>query len=368
MPAAVNYLKKFAKPGLLLLFAGCCMAQNAPKTQPVPSKATASKSLLEGKYQASPKEEEAVPKASANAMFPAIVAIVNGKPIAGKDLESLVRRELASIGSPEWKNLREDYREQLIRSGLNQLINDKLIYEEALAGGLKVTGEEVQAEIGKISKSYKSDAEMNRALAERMLDRASLEKSLYQSLTIARFLDANISKKAAVSPEEVSAYYKEHTAEFQHPDIARTSHILIRAGETAEQDAIVRKQVESVLARAKKGEDFAKLAREFSIDSSASRGGDIGYNTKDQLVPEYGEAAFSIPVGGVQLIQSESGYHIIKVTDRKKEGLYTLNEVDDGIARRLRSQKLQAEYTKLVNRLRDQGVVEILLPAGRAAK
>ncbi len=180
-------------------------------------------------------------------------------------------------------------------------------------------------------------------------------------MAISKFVDEKINKNITIAPEEVSKYYTGHTAEFQHPDITRTSHILIPAGETAEQDALAKKRAESILARAQKGEDFARLAKEYSTDASASRGGDIGFNAKEQLIPEYGEAAFSLPVGGIKLVKTEAGYHIIKVTDKRKEGLTTLEEVRPQLAQFLKNQKAQAEYTKLVNRLRDQGVVEILI-------
>ena len=60
---------------------------------------------------------------------------------------------------------------------------------------------------------------------------------------------------------------------------------------------------------------------------SASKGGDIGLATKESMAPEYSEAAFSLPVGGIGLVRTQYGYHILKVTDRKKEGLATLEEV-----------------------------------------
>jgi parvulin-like peptidyl-prolyl isomerase len=365
MLITVKSLIKFAITAFLLIFASWCQAQTAPKTQPAQSKKSAANPVPAAPKQALPEEDETIPPAEPNALFPAVVAKVNGKPILGRDLESLVRRELATIGNPEWKNLREDYRRQLTLAGLNSLIGNKLLYQEALVTGIKATGAEVQAEMEKITKSFKNDAEMNIALAEQAMDRTSLEKSLYQSLAVAKLVDENINKKITVTPEEVAKYYSTHPAEFQHPDIVRTSHILIPAGGTEEQDALAKKRAESILARAKKGEDFARLAKEFSTDASASRGGDVGFNAKDQLIPEFGQAAFSLPIGGVRLVKSEAGYHIIKVTDKKKEGLATLEEAIPQIAQFLKSQKAQAEYTKFISRLRDQGVVEILIPAGQ---
>ena len=362
-------LIKIALPAFLLLFAGFCFSQTSPKTQTAPKSgppapAAAAKPAAKAEA-ASPEDDEVIPPAEPNAVFPAVVARVNGKAILGRELEVVVRRELAPIGNPEWKNLREDYRGQLTYNLLSVLINAKLVYQKALASGYKVTDADVQAELQRITKTFKSDAEMNAALASQLMDRASLEKNLYQSLAISKYVDEAINKKVTVAPEEVAKYYTANPKDFQHPDLVKTSQILISAGESAEQDNLAKQRAEALLARIKKGEDFAKLARENSTDASASQGGDIGYSSKDGLDPEYAEAAFALPVGGVKMIKLPAGYLIIKVTEKKKEGLSTLEEVKEQLTDFLKNQKAQAEMTKLVNQLRDQAKIDVYIPYGQ---
>ena len=368
MPITVKSLNKFVVPGFLLMVAAFCFSQTAPKSQAPKASAPAATAKQPAKPEPKPEEDESIPPADPNAIFPTVVARVNGKAIAGRDLDAIVRRELTSIGSPEWKNLREDYRGQLTLNGLNTLINAKLIYQKALASGIKATDAEVQAELQKIAKTFKSDAEMNTALANQMTDRGTLEKDLYQSLAVTKYVNENIDKKITITPEELAKYYAAHPNEFQHPDIVRTSHILIPAGDTADRDALAKKRAEDLLARVKKGEDFAKLAKEYSTDASASQGGDVGFSSKDSLVSEYAEAAFSLPIGGVKLVKTQLGYHIIKVTDKKKEGLSTIEEVKPQLTEFLKNQKVEAELTKLVNQLRDQAKIEVLIPAGQPLK
>jgi peptidyl-prolyl cis-trans isomerase C len=83
------------------------------------------------------------------------------------------------------------------------------------------------------------------------------------------------------------------------------------------------------------------------------------------MAPEYAEAAFSLPVGGIKLVKTQYGYHIIKVTDRKKEGLAPLEEVKTELMQFLKNQKSQTELDKLVNELRNTAKIEILIPAGQ---
>ena len=351
-------LTKYAVLCSLLAFAGMCFAQPAANPQSAPAAA-----------QPKQADTEAIPPAAPNALFPSVVARVNGTSIPGTELEQLVRGELANIGNPKWADLREDYRGQLVLNILDSLISSKLLYQKATASGVKATDAEVQAEMQKVASNFKSDADLNLALASQNLDRATLEKNLTQNLVISKFVDENVNKKIEVTQEELGKYYSTHVTEFQHPDIVRTSHILIQpAGDTPEQDSLAKQRAEALLARINKGEDFAKLARENSMDASASQGGDIGFTTKDSLAPEYGEAAFLLPVGGIKLIKTQFGYHVIKVTDKKKEGLSTLEEVKDQLTQFMKNQKAQAELTKLVDQLRNEAKVDILIPAGQPLK
>jgi peptidyl-prolyl cis-trans isomerase C len=361
---------KSASPIFLILFVGFCFSQTAPKTskpQAKPAASQAAPSSTAKQPESKQTTDEVIPPADPNALFPSVVAKVNGKPVLGRELERMVRRELAGIGSPEWKNLREEYKTQLIYSFIQSLVSSELIYQKATAIGMKATDAEVQAELQKIAKSFKDDGEMNAALANEFIDRSMLEKDIGKRIAIDKYIAENITKKVpAVTPEDVEKYYSGHPDEFKHPELVRTSHILIQpAGDSAEQDALAKKRAEDLLARVNKGEDFAKLAKDNSMDASASQGGDIGFAPKDALAKEYGEAAFSLPVGGIKLTKTSYGYHIIKVTDKKKEGTASLEEVRSSLTDFLKNQKSDAELKKAIEQLRDQGKIEFLIPVGQ---
>jgi len=312
-------------------------------------------------------EDEAIPAASPDALFPAVVARVNGKPVLGRDLEQRIRAQLAPMGNPPWRNLREDYRLELTTEALGSLVANELIYQRAVALGIKIAPADLQAEIAKVTKSFAGDAEMNVALANRGMDRASLAKEMERNLTVGRFISEQVTKKITVTPEEVAEYYRTHTEEFRHPDMVRTSHVLIMLpeGATAEQDRLARQRAEAILARARKGEDFAKLARENSMDPSASRGGDIGLVPRGQLEAAYEEAAFAQPVGGLAgPVRTRFGYHVIKVMDRKKEGLATLEEVRTELTDFLSNQKGDRQLGELVEQLRKEAKIEVYIPVG----
>ena len=344
-----------------------------PQTQT--SKPAAAAAMQTATEQAASQKEsdldESNPVAGPNGIFPAVVARVNGKAISGADMEYSVQSELSSIGNPVWASLREDYRQQLTQTALLSLISTELLYQEAVTSGITATKAETDAEFAKVAKSYSSDAEMNTALAGSGLDRAGLSRMLAKNIIVSKYVAENITKKVLVTSAELAQYYSSHTEEFQHPEMARTSHILIALASdaTPEQQKAALSRLQALLARIKKGEDFGKLAMENSMDSSASERGDIGYAQKDQLEPAYAVAAFSLPVGQVSdPVLTKYGYHLIKVTDRKKEGLSTLEEAKEDLTTYLKNQKAQTEMQKLIVELREKAKIEVLIPLGAASE
>jgi parvulin-like peptidyl-prolyl isomerase len=355
---------KITVPAFLLLCAGVCFPQSKAKVQETPPKASAGPSVPAPNAQPQSAENEKIPTPGPDAIFPAVVARVDGEAILGRDLEELVHLELSAIGNPEWKKLRGEYRGEVTLKNITALINSKLLYQNARASGIKAGDAEVQSELQRIAKTFKSDAEMDAALASRQMDRASLEKSVFERLTMSKYVEETINKKIVVTPEEIADYYSSHPEDFRHPDVVRTSHILIQpAGNTPEQDAKAKARAEALLARIKKGEDFAKLARENSMDSSASQGGDMGFNSRESLLREYSESAFSLPVGGVELIKTQFGYYIIKLTAKKKEGSFTLEEIKPQLIEVLKKKKSDDALNELVGRLREKANIEILISA-----
>jgi peptidyl-prolyl cis-trans isomerase C len=306
----------------------------------------------------------AIQEAAPGAIFPAVVARVNGNPIPGRSLEERVQAQLSAIGNPAWKNLREDYRLELTHSALGAAVAEELIFEKATAAGVKVSVAEVQAEYQKVANSFTNEASMNAALADSGLNSTTLMSGLERNLVVTKFINDTIRSKVTVTPEDTEEYYKSHTDAFRHPDMVRTSHILITVdqGASAEEQRVAQQRAEAILERARKGEDFAKLAKENSMDSSASQGGDIGYFARGQLDPAYEAVAFTLEVGALSdLVRSQAGYHIIKVTDKKKEGLATFDESREMLMNWLKNEKSNEQLQVLVDQLRKEAKIEILI-------
>jgi peptidyl-prolyl cis-trans isomerase D len=161
--------------------------------------------------------------------------------------------------------------------------------------------------------------------------------------------------KATVSDDEIRAHYEANRADFARPEQRRASHVLLRVEPSATPDdrRSIRELALSVLARAQKGEDIAALARAMSQDpGSASNGGDLGWFGRGAMTGPFDQAAFATPVGQLApLVETEFGYHVLKVTDAREAGAVAIDEVRDSIRRNLEVQKAERLVRSEADRL-----------------
>ena len=165
-----------------------------------------------------------------------------------------------------------------------------------------------------------------------------------------------IQKTVEVSDTETrDDYEKNKETMYKHPEERRASHILVKVGaETKPEEAEAAKtKAEAILARARAGEDFAKLAKETSDDTaSAQDGGDLGWFGTGRMVPEFEKAAFALSEGQISdLVRSPFGFHIIKSTGSRPAGYRPFEEVRDQIRQQLSFRKGQELLSKKADEL-----------------
>jgi peptidyl-prolyl cis-trans isomerase D len=148
------------------------------------------------------------------------------------------------------------------------------------------------------------------------------------------FVD-NVKFQKEVSPtdQELQDYFNQHQEDYRLKELVSAQHILFKTeGKTPEEVEAIRKKALDVLARAKKGENFSDLAKKYSEDSSASNGGDLGEFPRGQMVPEFEKVAFSLEPGAISdLVQTQFGFHIIKVNKKQEGKLRTFAEMKGAI-------------------------------------
>src|SRR5215471_1143629 len=148
------------------------------------------------------------------------------------------------------------------------------------------------------------------------------------------FLESlKLRSEVKLTDDDLRQYYDQHRNEYNLPERVKAQHILFKTqGKTPEEIEKIRAKAQGVLERAKKGENFSALAKQYSEDVTASSGGDLGDFGRGQMVPEFEKAAFSLGVGTISdLVQSPFGIHIIKVNGKQAARERPFEEMKEAI-------------------------------------
>ncbi len=179
-----------------------------------------------------------------------------------------------------------------------------------------------------------------------------------------QFLSQKVLPKVKpVTEKEVKAYYEQHKLEFMTPESIHARHILIPLPEkaTKKQENEALKKAEMIRQRLLKGEDFAKLAREYSADpGTKDKGGDLGFFTKGQMIESFEKAAFSLKPGEISKpVRTAFGYHIIKVEEIRPAKQKSFSEVKEQIKQNLLQQHQEMALRMVIKQLEVKHPIKI---------
>jgi parvulin-like peptidyl-prolyl isomerase len=293
-----------------------------------------------------------------------VVAVVDGREIPAKLYEMFLRNGREELGldeaTPEGRRALEKLREGVVED----LIDRALISEEAERRGLRVTPEMTGAREQREITGMGGDAKFKAFLEDHGLTREEYRSILRDEL-YGELMTKEAEKSAEVTGDEIKKYYDEHRDDpaLRQPERIAASHILVAARPTqiaaqleqerhlagASLDAAVREEsarrrqkAEELRRRAAAGEDFARLARENSDDDATKpRGGDLGTFARDTHARAFDEAAFALTKPGEvsPVVQTDFGFHVIKLTRREPARTLTLDEAAPDIRKRLAAEK-----------------------------
>jgi parvulin-like peptidyl-prolyl isomerase len=232
------------------------------------------------------------------------------------------------------------------RAGV-QMGERKLLYAAAVAAKKTATAEEAKKALEAQYARAGGEAQFLEALKTNGVSLDFVKKSIAEDLAIKSYLDRALAAAGQVTAAEVQkAYQEDKTASVRHI-------LLLTQGKSAAEKADIRKRMEDILARAKKGEDFAALAKQYTEDPGSKENGglyeDFG---RGKMVKPFEDAAFSVPVGQISdIVETTYGYHIIKVENRKKE-TQPLDQVKAQIEAQIKQQKQNAAFETLLTGLK----------------
>ncbi len=337
-----------------------------------------------------------------------LAVVISGAPVAAKVLDrtlatvnaqgimlSEFEKNLAPIleqfkrGTPPSEQTPERVTD-IKKRVLDQMIDDRLLVDEAKKKNVRVSQLEVDDGVKKVRTRFATEAEFNKELEKEAMTNEEFRKHIQEQLSTIKLIDQEVKAKVpppsedetkalfdtlqaiqkdkpipgnhtATEIEELKALAK--AAERRFAERVRARHILLRvppgASTTAKEEAI--KKLKDVQARVKKGEDFAELARKYSEDpGSKERGGDLGYFSRGDMVPAFDKAAFTLGVGQTsEIITTDFGYHVIQVLEKKAASRMSYDEVKDDLREYLFQQRGAKRFESYVKELRSKADIKI---------
>ncbi len=248
---------------------------------------------------------------------------------------------------------------------LDTLIGQELLWQAAEANKSVVAEETVRQTLEQLRAKLPSKEAYETELMQGGFTEESFAEDVKKRLSVQQYLRETVVSKLAVTDAEITDYYKANEPSFTRPEQVRARHILVKVDSKADEDTrtAARERLEAIRVRAVEGEHFAALAQHHSEGPSATRGGDLGFFERKQMVPTFSEAAFALETGAISdLVETVYGYHIIKLEERRAPSLAPEAEVADQIRGHLMREKAQEAIQKRIQALREQADVEVLAP------
>jgi peptidyl-prolyl cis-trans isomerase C len=235
---------------------------------------------------------------------------------------------------------------ELKRAYLDQMIERKILVQEARRTGISFSPEELNQALVEIRKDY-SEKDFGDRLGSKGMTLEGWRGRLEEKLLAEKMIRDASHYRGKIDEKEALHYYETHRSSFQLPQKVRVRQIVVADGEEALQ----------ILKRLKKGEVFEKLAAEKSLGPEKANGGDLGYYSPGQRPPEF-DHVFTMEVGTIsEVIKSSYGYHIFKLQEKIEPRQVTFEEAKTSILDDLAQKKGEAEYHKWLRGLREKSKI-----------
>jgi peptidyl-prolyl cis-trans isomerase C len=188
-----------------------------------------------------------------------------------------------------------------------------------------------------------------------------IKKEIKKGMGIQLLIERHVQGEYNPTDDEIKKFYEEKKSMFVKPEQVKASHILVAFKEdsTAAGKAKAKTKADELLAKVKGGTDFAEVAKSSSDCPSSKDGGDLGFFSKGQMVKPFEDKAFSLKQGEISdLVQTQFGYHIIKVVDHKAEETIPFDQSKENIVNILKRQEEQKKMENYIKTLYQKAKVK----------
>ncbi len=291
-------------------------------------------------------------------------AVVNGSVIPLKAFNGQVQAIIQQYAG-QGINIPEDQLGDLKLKIINNLVDQELIYQDAVAKGIKVSDEAVAAQLDAIKGQFPDEATYLNVLSSQGMTEEAVRNDIGKSLLVEDYVTGKFGPLIKIEESDIIDFYTENSQYFSTPEQVRASHILIKvepdAEESVKKDALSR--INEIKARLESGEEFSELARTMSEGPSNVNGGDLGTFGRGQMVKSFEDVVFAMNVGDVSdVVETQFGYHLIRLTSKNAPGSVPLEEVKGQISDHLKQLKMAEMINGYVATIKPDAVIEILVP------
>ena len=248
---------------------------------------------------------------------------------------------------------------------LNKMIEEKLHLQYAKKQHIVPSKGEIDNTIEEIKKNNNFTDD----LLEMMLKREDLTLEKYRTklkerIAISKAINMGVKSRIKVNEKEVISYYNKNKKNFLKPEAIKVRHILFLVDDKMNRKEAKKqkKKAMHVLELSKRGDNFEELAKIHSEGPSRDTGGDLGWIKKGEMIPSFEKTAFALIKGDISnLVKTKFGYHIIKVEDKKKPTIKTLDEARDEVQKILFKEKFDTRYNTWMAELKKKSFIEVFL-------
>lgn len=287
-----------------------------------------------------------------------IVATVNGQQIRKIDLENTIQGFSLEQYRKTADQLTDVERRELREMALEKLLARELIFQEAMAYGIVAEESAIDAEREKIVANFPSEDEFFATLEKAGIDAMMYHRMLRQDITVNLMTDKKLEELPDPTEEQIQEMFTERSAQMNRKGRVRASHILVKIEEGGKDEAL---QKINALKEQAATEDFATLAKNHSACPSATGGGDLGWFRKGDMVKPFEDAALSQEIGTVgDPVETQFGYHLIKVSEREDDVRLTFDEARPQIINVIKGESGSALIASWVEELKRRAVIEFL--------
>ncbi|MBN2443574.1 MAG: peptidylprolyl isomerase [Spirochaetales bacterium] len=242
--------------------------------------------------------------------------------------------------------------EQEMMGIANQLIDSILLMDQAREENITISADEIDQYIQRVKASYKSEGEFQQALTTIGDTLEGFKEKIRDNMMLRKYLSDEFYAKVVVEEDEMKKFFTANEEHFYSPEKINASHILFTKEDKAKAEEIREALV--------KGKNFSDTAKEFSQCPSKEKGGELGLFTRGQMVPEFEKAAFQLKVGEISgVVETQFGYHIIKVTSKQDSTKLDYEDVKEAIRKQITEKEVNENLKVKLTELREHAEISL---------